>query len=69
MIEQGRRLVAAEIKLTSRPAYRDTESLRLFLDEYPETTAALLIHTGSEIKRLQEKIVAIPWYLLARKTR
>ncbi|MFQ5542191.1 MAG: ATP-binding protein [Candidatus Binatia bacterium] len=65
VIEHGRRLVIVEIKLTSTPSYRDTESLRLFLEEYPETAAALVIHTGREIKRLHEKIVAVPWYLLS----
>ena len=56
---------AMEIKLTSTPSYRDTEALRLFLEDYPETAAALLIHTGREIKRLHEKIVAVPWYLFS----
>lgn len=68
VIEYGRKLVAVEIKLTSAPGYKDTESLRLFLDEYPETAMALLVHTGREIKRLHEKIIAIPWHLLSGKT-
>lgn len=69
VIEHGRRLVAVEIKLTSAPSYRDTEALQLFLEDYLETVAALLIHTGREVKRLHEKIVAIPWYLLSGKSK
>lgn len=65
VIEHGRKLIAAEIKLTSTPGYQDAESLRLFLDEYPETAVALLVHAGRAVKRLHEKIVAVPWHLLS----
>ena len=64
VIECGRRLVAIEVKLTSSPKFSDTENLRLFLSEYPETAAGILIHTGSMIKRFHEKIVALPWHLI-----
>lgn len=67
VIEHGRRLLAVEIKLTSTPTYQDAENLRLFLDEYPETVMALLVYAGREIKRLHEKILAIPWQLLCGK--
>lgn len=62
--EQGRKLMAIEVKLTASPRFSDIENLRLFLSEYPETAAAILIHTGSQIKRFHEKIIAIPWYLI-----
>ncbi|MGE5303536.1 MAG: ATP-binding protein [Alphaproteobacteria bacterium] len=65
VIEYGRKLLAVEIKLTTAPRYRDSENLRLFLEEYPETTAALLVHNGKEVKRLHEKIFAVPWQLLS----
>ena len=45
--------------------FADTETFKLFLDEYPETVAGVLVHTGNEVKMLHEKIVAIPWRLLA----
>lgn len=64
VLEWGRQLLAVEVKLSNQPKYADAESLRLFLDEYPETAAGLLVHTGTEIKRLHEKIVAVPWVLL-----
>ncbi|HWP59020.1 MAG TPA: ATP-binding protein [Candidatus Acidoferrales bacterium] len=67
VIEHGRRLLAVEIKLSPTPSYRDTEALRLFLEDHPETTAALIIHTGREVRRLHEKIVAIPWHFLSGK--
>lgn len=65
VIEQGRRLLALEVKLSRAPRYTDGEGLRDFLREYPETVGGLLVHTGSEIRRLDERIVALPWNFLA----
>jgi len=64
ILEWGRKLLAVEVKLTSKPKYADVETLRLFLAEYPETVAGLLVHTGNEIKMMHEKIVAVPWVML-----
>jgi predicted AAA+ superfamily ATPase len=65
VVEQGRILVAVEVKLTDTPRYGDAENLRLFMEEYPETTAGLLVHAGGEVKHLGEKILAVPWTALA----
>lgn len=65
VIEQGRRLIAVEVKLGTSPRYADAAGLRLFLDEYPETVAGILIHSGDKVQYLHEKIVAVPWHLLA----
>ncbi len=64
VLEHGRWLVALEVKLSSTPQYSDCEGLRLFLEEYPETRCAVLVHTGREIRRLGERIIALPWTLL-----
>lgn len=64
VVEQGQQLIAIEVKLTTAPRYADAENLRLFLEEYPETTAALLIHAGQEVKQLGERILALPWTAL-----
>ncbi|MDD5476510.1 MAG: DUF4143 domain-containing protein, partial [Syntrophales bacterium] len=64
VVEQGRKLIAMEVKLTTKPLYSDTENLRLFLKEYPETKAAVLIYSGNEIRHLDEKIIALPWTCL-----
>jgi len=68
VVEHGRKLLAVEIKLTTAPRYQDAENLRVFLEEYPETEAALLVHSGAEVKRLHEKILAVPWVLLSRQS-
>lgn len=65
VVEQGRHVLAVEAKLATTPRYEDTRGLLAFLEEYPETRAGIVVHTGSEIKRLHEKIIALPWYLLA----
>lgn len=64
VIEQGRKLIALEVKLTAKPLYSDIENLRLFLKEYPETKAAVLVYSGNEIRHMDEKIVALPWTCL-----
>lgn len=64
VIEHGRRTIALEVKMTDTPGFRDTAGLRSFLDEHPNTSAGLLVHGGQEIKRMDQKILAIPWTLL-----
>jgi predicted AAA+ superfamily ATPase len=65
VIEQGRRIAAVEVKLTREPTYRDAENLRIFLEEYEEAKAGILIHSGPEVKYLGDKIVAVPWTYVA----
>jgi predicted AAA+ superfamily ATPase len=64
VLEWGRKLLAVEVKLSGRPKFSDIKNLRLFLDEYPEASAGILIYTGNKIKIMHENIVAIPWFLL-----
>lgn len=68
VLEWGRKLLAIEVKLSSKPKFSDVETLRLFMDEYPETSAGVLIYGGDEIKIMGEKIVAIPWFLLVNNS-
>ncbi|MDY6876303.1 MAG: hypothetical protein SWK90_08900 [Chloroflexota bacterium] len=46
--------------------YGDAASLRAFLDEYPEASGGLLLYGGKAIRRLGEKIVALPWTQIAQ---
>jgi len=64
ILEYGQKLVAMEVKLTENIRYADCEGLRLFLEEYPETVCGVLLYTGNEVKRLDKRIVALPWTLL-----
>ena len=63
MLEQGHRCLAIEVKLTTTPRYRDTENLRRFL-QVSQAVGGVLIYTGQEIRRLDERIVALPWTVL-----
>jgi len=67
VLEQGRSLVVAEVKMATTARYTDVEGLRRFLREYPQTKAGLLIYTGREVRRLDEQIVAVPWQMIAAK--
>ena len=64
IIEHGRRLLAFEVKLTSRPTVHDIKNLLLFLDEYPETVQGVLVHGGDKAFRLHSKVIAVPWWWL-----
>jgi uncharacterized protein len=61
VLEHGRRLLAIEVKLTDNLGYRDTAGLRLFFEDNPNASAGLILYSGAQIKRLDEKIVAVPW--------
>jgi len=63
ILEHGRRLLAIEVKFSANPGYGDAAGLRAFLSEYPQAVG-LLLHTGREIRRLDEKIIAVPWTLV-----
>ncbi len=53
------------MNLCSTQHYDDAEGLRLFLEEYPETVTGVLVHAGNKVSYFHEKIVAVPWRLLA----
>jgi len=64
VLEWGRSLIAFECKLSPRPRFEDAKTLHLFLNDYPECTCGAVIHTGTEIARLGERIIALPWTTL-----
>lgn len=64
VLEYGRRLLAVEVKLTDNLGYRETAGLRLFLENHPKASGGLVVYGGRQIKRMDEKIVAIPWSLI-----
>ncbi len=64
VIEHGRQIVGIEVKMTDAPGYRHTAGLTRFLGEHPQAVGGILLHSGQQIRRLDEKIVAVPWSLL-----
>ncbi|MDY6794123.1 MAG: ATP-binding protein [Actinomycetota bacterium] len=64
VLEQGRDLVAVEVKMTTRPSYNDIKNLLGFLDEHPRAVRGLLVHAGSAVRHLHGKVIAVPWWWL-----
>jgi predicted AAA+ superfamily ATPase len=62
VIEWQQQLIPIEVKASERPTPRDAAGLRTFLEEYPEWPGGLLLHGGSEVLLLGERIVAAPWW-------
>jgi predicted AAA+ superfamily ATPase len=64
VFEYGRKVIAIEVKQTRFPAYGDADGLRAFLMDHPDAEGGLLLHSGTDIRRLDEKILAIPWTMI-----
>jgi hypothetical protein len=64
VIEQGRRMIACEIKMSETVTFADAEGIRLFLAEHPKNAVGIVIYCGKQIKHLDEKIVAVPLNLI-----
>lgn len=64
VVEQGRRVLAIEVKLTENPRYQHAAGLRAFLETHPSAQGGVLLHGGREIRYLDERMIALPWTLL-----
>jgi predicted AAA+ superfamily ATPase len=64
VVEHGRRVMAVEVKATDNPGYRDIAGLQTFLEWHPDAAAGLLLHGGKSIRRMDKKILAVPWTML-----
>ncbi len=64
VIEHGRKVIAIEIKATAHPGYGDIAGLQAFLRTHPHALGGLLLHSGSEIRRLDQNILAAPWTMI-----
>lgn len=64
VLEYGRKLLAIEVKLTDNLGYRDTAGSRLFLENHSKAAGTLIVYCGRQVKRLDEKILAVPWSFL-----
>jgi len=59
----NQRLMPIEVKAASRPGWSDVPGLRAFISEYDDLTpGGLVLHGGSEIYRIGDRIVAAPWW-------
>ncbi len=65
VIEQGRKLLAFEIKLTLNPSYHDAKGLLSFIDEHPQVVRGIIVHNGPSVRWLHSKILAVPWWWIS----
>jgi hypothetical protein len=65
IFEYGKKFIAIEVKFSASAGFGDVKNLRFFLEEYPEAVGGLLLYNGREIRRLGEKILAVPWTMVA----
>jgi len=64
ILEYGRKILAIEVKQSSRPNYSDANGIRAFLADHPDALGGLVLHSGEEIRWLGEQILAVPWTLI-----
>lgn len=63
VVERDGKLLAVEVKATTRPTYDDWKHLRHFISEYKKAVAGgLLLHGGEETFQAAQGIVATPWW-------
>jgi len=60
VIEHGNKVLAVEVKSTDKIKYEDAASLKIFVEEYPEAIIGLIFYSGSELRYLDRKILAVP---------
>ncbi len=65
LLEHGREVWAFECKMTTTARYGDAEGLRRFLRTVPQARGGIVLYHGSDITYLDDRIVALPWTLLA----
>ncbi len=65
VIEHGRHVLAIEAKMTPRPGFDDAAGLRAFLAAHPQASGGIIAHTGPAVRYLGERIIALPWTILA----
>lgn len=63
VVEQGRKLLAVEVKATATPRASDARQLAAFRDEYGRAVhGCLVLHGGDEVTPPGRGILAAPWW-------
>jgi len=66
ILEQGKKMIALEVKYSRNPTFNDIKNLLAFLEENPRAIRGILLHAGSSIKWLHSKVIAVPWWWIAK---
>lgn len=62
VVEQGRRLLPVELKTANSVGSSDARHLRTFLKDHAAGARGILLSADSDIRELQEGVVAAPWW-------
>lgn len=62
ILQENQKLLPVEIKATADARSRDAKHLRAFRDQHPNTPRGVLLTCDSQIRRLDEGIIAAPWW-------
>ncbi len=63
VIEWKQKLLAVEVKTTTRPRAVDAKHLRIFRNEYRKSALpALLLHCGKDVFWITDDVLAAPWW-------
>lgn len=62
VVEHGNKLLAFEVKSTTKIMQDDIKNLLAFLQEYPGAIRGVLIYAGDTLQWLHSKIIAVPWW-------
>ncbi|HXF43455.1 MAG TPA: ATP-binding protein, partial [Pyrinomonadaceae bacterium] len=62
IIEENQKTVPVEVKSTDRIKPRDAKHLRKFIELNPETPRGILLSCDPEIREIDDKIIAAPWW-------
>jgi predicted AAA+ superfamily ATPase len=60
VLEQGKRIIAIEVKSSSEVRYSDIQHLQTFLKHYPNTQAAVVLYFGEKVIEFAKKLWAVP---------
>ena len=64
ILEHGREILAFEVKMTDNPLFSDAKNIIEFIENFPKTVRGIIVHSGSNIKWLHSKVIAVPWWML-----
>jgi predicted AAA+ superfamily ATPase len=63
VVERQQRLLAIQVTHTASPGARDLAHMRTFFEEHGSAVCGgLVLHTGHEMRWLDERVLAVPWW-------
>ena len=64
VMERDRRRIAVEVKLSNRVSYEDARNAVWLMGLDKQFAAGVVIYTGTEVRLLTDRVVAVPWTML-----